>query len=98
MTEREELEQALAALDQQRTVLGDAAVEAALAGVQHRVSALDKGEPASPALAGERRVVTIPFCDVKGSTAMAGKLYNEKRGNILKRAIAFLIHPGTKHE
>ena len=30
MTEREELEQAMAALDQQRAVLGDAAVDASM--------------------------------------------------------------------
>ena len=47
MSEREELEKAMAALDQQRTVLGDAAVEAALAGLQQKLSALDQGAPAS---------------------------------------------------
>src|SRR5579859_861759 len=98
MTEREELEKALAALDQQRTVLGDAAVEAALAGLQQRLSALDKGEPASPALAGERRVVTILFCDVRGSTAMAGKLDPEEWAGIMKRAMTFLIPPVTRQD
>lgn len=98
MTEREELEKAMAALDQQRTVLGDDAVEAALAGLQQRLLALDKGEPASPALAGERRVVTILFCDVKGSTSMADKLDPEEWAGIMKRAMAFLIPPVTQHE
>jgi class 3 adenylate cyclase/tetratricopeptide (TPR) repeat protein len=98
MTEREELEQAMAALDQQRTVLGDAAVEAALAGLQQRLAALDKGEPASPALAGERRVATILFCDVKGSTAMASQLDPEDWAGIMKRAMAYLIPPVTRYD
>lgn len=98
MTEREELEKAMAALDQQRTLLGDAAVEAALAGLQQKLSELDKGKSASPALAGERRVVTILFCDVKGSTAMAEKLDPEEWAGIMKRAMAFLIPPVTRQD
>ena len=98
MTEREELEKAMAALDQQRTVLGDAAVEAALAGLQQKLSALDKREPASPALAGERRFVTVLFCDVKGSTAMAEKFDPEEWAGIMKRAFTYLIPPVTHHD
>lgn len=56
MTEREELESD--GFEQQRAVLVDDAVEAALA--------------------DERRVVTVLFCDVKGSTAMAEKLDSEE--------------------
>lgn len=41
MTERQELENAIEALEQQRTVLGDAAVDAALAGLRQKLSALD---------------------------------------------------------
>jgi len=98
MTEREELEKAMAALDQQRTVLGDVSVEAALAGLRQKLSALDKGELASPALAGERRVVTVLFCDVKGSTSMAEKLDPEEWAGIMKRAFTFLIPPVTRYD
>ena len=98
MTEREELEKAMTVLDQQRPVLGDAAVEAALAGLRQKLSALDKGEPASPALAGERRVVTVLFCDVKGSTGLAEKLDPEEWADIMKRAFTFLIPPVTRHD
>jgi class 3 adenylate cyclase/tetratricopeptide (TPR) repeat protein len=98
MTEREEIEKAMAALDGQRTVLGDAAVEAALAGLQQKLAALEKAEPVSPSLAGERRVVTVLFCDVKGSTAMAGKLDPEEWAGIMKRAFAYLVAPVTRHE
>ena len=88
----------MAALDQQRAVLGDAAVEAALDGLQKKLLALDKGEPASPALAGERRVVTILFCDVRGSTAMADKLDPEEWAGIMKRAMTYIIPPVTRHD
>lgn len=98
MTEREEIEKAMASLDQQRTVLGDAAVEAALTGLQQKLSALEKGESASPVLAGERRVVTVLFCDVKGSTAMAEQLDPEEWAGIMKRAMAFLIPPVTRQD
>ncbi|HJR79529.1 MAG TPA: adenylate/guanylate cyclase domain-containing protein [Anaerolineales bacterium] len=98
MTEREDLEKAMAALDQQRTVLGDAAVEAALAGLQQKLSALEKGEAAPPALAGERRVVTVLFCDIQGSTAMAEKLDPEEWAGIMKRSMTFLIPPVTRHD
>jgi len=47
MTEREELEKAMAALEQQRPVLGEAAVEAALVGLQQKLSALEGEEPVS---------------------------------------------------
>jgi hypothetical protein len=43
VSDREELERAMAALDGQRTALGDAAVEAALAGLREKLDALDEG-------------------------------------------------------
>lgn len=98
MTEREELEKAMAALDQQRTVLGDAAVDAALAGLLHKLATSDKGGSASPALAGERRIVTVLFCDVKDSTAMAGSLDPKEWAGIMKRAMSVLIPPVTRHD
>ena len=48
MTEREELAKARAALDQQRLVLGEAAVEAALAGLRQKLAVLEGRNAASP--------------------------------------------------
>ncbi len=42
---------------------------------------------------GERRIVTILFCDVKGSTAMAEKLDPEEWAEIINQAFEFLIAP-----
>ena len=42
---------------------------------------------------GERRIVTILFADIKGSTAMAEKLDPEDWAEIMNRAFEFLIEP-----
>ncbi len=98
MSEREELERAMAALDGQRTALGDVAVETALAALRQKIAALDKGESTPTPLAGERRIVTVLFCDVKGSTAMAGQFDPEEWAGIMKRAMSYLINPVTKQD
>lgn len=88
----------MAALDGQRTALGDAAVEAALAGLREKLAALDDGGKPSDALAGERRVVTVLFSDITGSTAMAGRFDPEVWAGIMKRAMGYLITPVTRHD
>lgn len=49
-------------------------------------------------LAGERRTVTILFCDVKGSTAMAQNLDPEDVLEIMNGAFEVLIPPIYRHE
>lgn len=66
MNTREQLEQAMAALEAQRAVLGEAAVEAALAGLRQRLAALQVGQV--------RKLTTILFADVSGFTAMSETL------------------------
>ncbi len=98
MSDRADLENAMAALDSQRTVLGDAAVEAALAGLRQRLEALDRGQGTGEALSGERRIVTVLFSDIKGSTEMAGRFDPEEWAAIMKRAMEFLISPVTRRD
>ena len=94
VTERKQLEQAIAHLENQRAILGDAAVEAALAGLRQKLAALTSAqETRVSSSTGERRVVTILFCDVKGSTAMAEKLDPEEWAGIMNRAFEHLIAP-----
>lgn len=52
----------------------------------------------SQTMKGERRVVTVLFCDVKGSTAMAEKLDPEEWAEIINQAFEFLIAPIYKYE
>src|SRR6185436_20129053 len=48
---------------------------------------------AAGGLVGERRIVTILFCDVKGSTAMAEKLDPEEWAEVMNGAFEHLIAP-----
>jgi class 3 adenylate cyclase/tetratricopeptide (TPR) repeat protein len=52
----------------------------------------------SQEMQGERRIVTILFCDVKGSTAMAEQLDPEDWTEIMNRAFEYLITPIFKYE
>ena len=61
---------------------------------------LDKLESAraGQTMAGERRVVTILFCDVKGSTAAAEKIDPEDWAEIMNGAFEHLIAPVYRYE
>lgn len=48
-------------------------------------------------LAGERRVVTFLFCDVKGSTAFAERLDPEEWAEIMNMAFSYLIAPVERY-
>jgi len=67
MTEREQLEGGIAALEAQRAVLGDAVVDTALAALRARLARLDTPEQ-------QLRPVTILFTDVVGSTSVSQRL------------------------
>ncbi len=53
---------------------------------------------ASDSMRGERRVVTILFCDVTGSTAMAGDLDPEDWAEIMHEAFNYLVAPVYRYE
>ena len=53
---------------------------------------------ASRSMQGERRVVTILFCDVTGSTAMAEQLDPEDWAEIMDDAFDYLIAPVYRYE
>ncbi len=52
----------------------------------------------SRAMQGERRVVTILFCDLKGSTAAAEQLDPEEWTEIMNGAFEYMIHPIYRYE
>jgi class 3 adenylate cyclase/tetratricopeptide (TPR) repeat protein len=78
--ELEKLRTALAGLEAQRAVLGDAIVEPALASLREKIATLETSVAAPSPQRGdsapteERRIVTILFTDIVGSTALAEKL------------------------
>jgi predicted ATPase/class 3 adenylate cyclase len=49
-------------------------------------------------LEGERRIVTLLFCDVKGSTAMASQLDPEEWADVMNGAFEILIKPIFRYE
>ena len=49
-------------------------------------------------MVGERRVVTILFCDIKGSTAAAEKLDPEDWTEIINTAFEYMIKPVYEYE
>jgi class 3 adenylate cyclase len=70
------IEAAIAALEAQRPVLGDVAVDAALAGLRQKLGELEQAErrpkPAEPrADTAERKFVTVLFADISGFTALS---------------------------
>ena len=66
---QQQLEAGIAALEAQRALLGDAVVDAALAGLRARLAALRRARRAEPAQSLKQ--VSILFLDVVGSTALA---------------------------
>ena len=81
MTERDDLESAIAALEAQRGVLGDKTVDTLVAAARQKLAALETVSPAEPVsplpreeiipIEERRKLVTMLFADVVGFTAMA---------------------------
>jgi class 3 adenylate cyclase/tetratricopeptide (TPR) repeat protein len=99
VNEREQLEQAIAALEAQRILLGDSAVDTALGLLREKLASL---RAAAPAVSGDaqRKLVTVLFADVAGFTALAETLDAEELSdaiNALWRRLDAVIaaHGGT---
>src|SRR5512132_114928 len=87
MTEQQRLEAAIAALQAQRSVLGDAVVEPLLAAAEAQLAAL--AAPArAPAFPQSLRQVSILFMDVVGSTTLAQHLDPEEISAVMDDALA----------
>jgi len=67
MSSREQLEQSLAGLESQRSFLGDAIVDPAIAAIHLQLSTLNSPRKSEK----QRKQVTILFADVSGFTAMS---------------------------
>ncbi len=77
-THLEQVRTAMAALEAQRALLGEAVVETALAGLRQQLAALEAAAAAAPEPLEERRLLTILFIDIVGSTALAEQLDPEE--------------------
>src|SRR5579859_3134726 len=94
MTEREHLEAAIAALEAQRAVLGDAVVDASLGAIRQQLAAL------APPAPEQRKQVTVLFADVSSFTALAEQMDPEEVRDLMNALwsrldAAIAAHGGT---
>ncbi len=82
--ERQQLEFAIAGLESQRALLGDAIAEAALAPLRAKLASLSEASASGQTL----RQVTVLFLDVVGSTALAQRLDAEDMHAVMDGALA----------
>ncbi len=80
MNELEQLEQTIAALEAQRSILGDAVVETAIGPLREKLSGLRSKQ--SPE-AHQRKLITVLFADVSGFTNMSEQLDHETVSEII---------------
>jgi len=76
MTEREQLEQAIAQLEAQRATLGDGVVDASIAALHDKLAALER-------TLEQRKQATILFADVSGYTAMSETMDAEEVSEVM---------------
>ncbi|MBC8248616.1 MAG: adenylate/guanylate cyclase domain-containing protein, partial [Anaerolineales bacterium] len=98
MTECEQLERAIAHMEAQRAILGDAAVEAALAPMREKLAVLAKAETPTPKLRGERKLVTVMFADISGFTALAETMDPEAVRDLINACFDHLVPAIEKYE
>lgn len=84
MTEREEIEQAIASLEEQRTILGDTVVDTSIAALRQKLISLEMTAPDAQALSEQqRKLITVLFADVSGYTAMSEDMDPEDLSGIM---------------
>lgn len=90
MAERDELVAAVAALEAQRGVLGDVVVDAALGPMRGKLAELDSAANARED-DGERKIVTVIFADLSGSTALGEVMDPEEIRGLLNSCFDRLV-------
>jgi class 3 adenylate cyclase len=96
-----QLEAAIAALEAQRALLGDAVVELALAPLRQQLAeARVPAAPAPPArpMEGEFKLVTVMFADVSGFTTLAEQLDPEQVRNLMNACFDCMAPVIEKYE
>jgi predicted ATPase/class 3 adenylate cyclase len=83
--EQQQLEAGIAALEAQRALLGDAVVDASVAGLRAKLAALSAPAPSEPAQVLKQ--VSILFLDVVGSTTLSQRLDPEAVSAVMDDAL-----------
>ncbi|PYK67332.1 MAG: hypothetical protein DME45_10395, partial [Verrucomicrobia bacterium] len=94
--EIEKLTAAIAALESQRSSLGNAVVDPAIAALRAQLTQLESR--AADAEVGERKVVTIVFADVSGFTALSETLDPEKVRELINACFDWLVPVVQKYD
>ena len=95
MTEREQLEQAIAQLETQRATLGDGVVDVSITALREKLAALERTPE-------QRKQATILFADLSGYTAMSETMDAEEVSEVMnalwQRIDAAIVEHGGRIE
>ena len=90
----EKLSAAIASLESQRQLLGDAVVDSAIEALREDLTQLQTTSSST----GERKLVTIVFTDISGFTALAEKLDPEKVRELINTCFDWLVPVVQKYD
>ena len=93
MSDQEQLERSIAALQVQRELLGDDVVDASIAALRDKLAALHEERSPEP----QRKQVTVLFADVSGFTALSEGLDAEDLSEVMNRLWHALDRVITRH-
>ena len=93
LNDQQQLEQAIAALENQREILGDAVVDAALVSMHEKLSSLVAAQ--SPTQ--QRKLAAVLFMDIVGSTTITRDLDPVDSMTIMDSAMQRLANPVYSH-
>jgi|SRR5438552_11733513 len=91
----EKLSAAITGLELQRSNLGDAVVDPAIAALREQLVQLEAGRAST---ADERKLVTIVFADVSGFTALSEKLDPEAVRELINACFDWLVPVVQKYD
>src|SRR5438477_4258453 len=93
----EKLSAAIAGLKSQRSSLGDAVVDPAIAALREQLTQLEATD-VDATTTDERKLVTIVFADLSGFTALSEKLDPEKVRELINACFDWLVPVVQKYE
>ncbi len=96
MDEKYELEKAIAALEAQRGVLGDSVVDLAQLSLREKLARLQTPPPAA-APEQQRKLITVLFADIVGSTQVGKDRDPEQILEIMDTSLQKLAEPVARH-
>lgn len=91
MTDRNQLEQSIVALENQRVILGDAVVDSSIAILREKLAGLNQSSVVGAQQAGERKLITVMFADISGFTELSERLDPENIRSLINACFSWLV-------